>query len=208
VTVHPISATYIGLYRGTASETSFNLGAIQNLAGGNDGGTKAFAAARSGADASYFVWRWSGSHLQAFASDWQMRFAMNGQNTNNKLIAGEQFGIGGMDSVRGFLEREVTSDSGYRGTMELYTPEYSSKIGLGGGSRLRSLFFYDWGEVKRREPGIAELHQSSIASFGIGFRYSRGTNLSFRFDYGVVSNAGGTQGKSEGRVHSSFAYIF
>ena len=208
VTVHPISLTYLGLYRGTASETSFNLAAIQNLAGGNDGGSKAFTAARSGSDASYFITRWGVSHLQAFASDWQMRFAMNGQATNNKLVAGEQFGVGGMDSVRGFLEREVSSDSGYRGTAELYTPEYSAKIGLPGGSRLRSLFFYDWGEVKRREPGIAELRQSSIASFGLGLRYSRGSNLSLRMDYAVVTDSGGTQGKSDGRLHASFAYVF
>jgi hemolysin activation/secretion protein len=207
--VHPVSATYIALYRGVASETSANLSAVQNLAGGNDGGSSAFAAARPGSDPSYFLWRYGFSHLQAFANDWQARFAFNGQITGNKLIAGEQFGIGGVDSVRGFFEREVTADTGFRGTTELYTPDFASSVPMmPGGSRLRSVFFYDWGVVKRRQPLLAEQQQSSIASFGLGMRYSRGTNTSLRLDYAVVTDPGGTQGKNDGRLHASFAYIF
>jgi hemolysin activation/secretion protein len=209
VTVHPVYATYIGVYRGTASETSVNIGAVQNLAGGNDAGSTAFTAARTGSSASYFIWRYGASHLQAFANDWQMRLAANGQGTRNKLVAGEQFGVGGMDSVRGFLEREVSSDSGWRGTTELYTPDFASKLGfLPGGSRLRSLAFYDVGVVKRYQPLLGEQHQSSIASFGFGLRYSRGTSLSLRLDYASVNNPGGTQGKNDGRLHASLAYIF
>jgi len=209
VTVHPVSLTYLGLIRGAASETSFNIGAIQNLAGGNDGGSQAFTAARAGAAPDYFVWRYGTSHLQAFSSDWQMRMAFNGQMTQNKLVAGEQFGVGGSDSVRGFLEREVAADSGYRGTVEAYTPDYSGSVGLlPSGSRLRSLFFYDWGAVKRRQPGFGEQQQSSIASTGFGWRYSRGTNTSLRVDYAIVMDPGGTQGKKDGRLHASFAYIF
>jgi hemolysin activation/secretion protein len=209
VTVHPVNVTYIGLFRGAASETSFNVGAVQNLAGGNDGGTQAFAAARPGSDPSYFLWRYGASHLQAFPSDWQMRFAVNGQMAKDKLVAGEQFGIGGMDSVRGFLEREVTADSGFRGTIEAYTPDYAGRIGLlPSGSRLRTVGFYDWGLVKRYQPILGEQHQSGIASIGFGLRYSRGTNVSLRMDYAVVRDAGGTQGKGDGRMHASFAYVF
>ncbi len=209
VTVHPVSVTYIGLYRGTASETSVNIAAVQNLAGGNDGNTQAFNAARSGAPADYFVWRYGFSHLQAFSSDWQMRLAANGQITRNKLVAGEQFGAGGADSVRGFLEREVTADSGFRTSVEFYTPDYASRTPfLPSGSRLRTVFFYDQAQLKRFQPLVGEQQTTSIGSFGFGFRYSRGTNTSVRMDYGVVNDAGGIQGKSEGRVHGSLAYVF
>jgi hemolysin activation/secretion protein len=210
ITVHPISLTYIGLYRGTASESSFNVGAVQNLAGGNDGGSSSFQAARTGAPPDYFMWRYGASHLQAFPNDWQMRLAMNGQATKNRLVAGEQFGIGGADSVRGYLEREVTGDRGIRGSVEFYTPDYSSRIAnlLPGGSRLRSVVFYDWGQVRRYQALIGEIQQQGLGSFGVGMRYSRSTNTSLRADYAVTTDAGGLQGRSEGRLHASFAYIF
>ena len=209
VTVHPISVNYYGVYRTGASETSFNLGAFKNLPGGNDGHTKAFEAARSGGESTYFITRYGINHLQAFANEWQMRLGFNGQLTRDRLVSGEQFGIGGADSVRGYLEREVVNDNGYRGTAEFYTPDYASSIPfLPGGSRLRTLFFYDWGLTRRYSPLLGEQKQSAIASYGLGFRFSRGTNISFRFDYGVVSDAGGTQGRYENRAHAAFSYIF
>ena len=209
VTVHPVSVTYFGVYRTGASETSFNAGVSKNLAGGNDGHSKAIEAARAGGEANYQITRYGFNYLQAFANEWQMRVGFNGQLTRDRLIAGEQFGIGGGDSVRGFLEREVVNDNGYRGTAELYTPDYSSSIPfLPGGSRLRTLFFYDWGLVQRYSPLLGEQKQSAIASYGLGFRFSRGTNMSMRFDYGVVADAGGSQGRFENRAHATFSYIF
>jgi hemolysin activation/secretion protein len=209
ITVHPISVTYYGVYRTGASETSFNLGAFKNLPGGNDGHTKAFEASRVGAEPNYFIFRYGINHLQAFANEWQMRLGFNGQMTRDRLVSGEQFGIGGADSVRGFLEREVVNDNGYRGTAEFYTPDYASSIPfLPGGSRLRTLFFYDWGLTRRYSPLLGEQMQSAIASYGLGFRFSRGTNMSFRFDFGSVTDAGGSQGRFDGRAHAAFSYIF
>jgi hemolysin activation/secretion protein len=209
VTVSPISITYAGLYRGAASETSFNASVVQNLPGGNDGGTQAFEAARPGAPPGYFLFRYGINHLQAFTNDWQMRLGLNGQVTRDKLVAGEQFGVGGADSVRGFLEREVTNDNGFRGTAEIYTPDFAGRIGwLPAGSRLRSVFFYDWANTIRFQPLPGEANRSAIASWGAGIRYSRSTNTSLRLDYAVVDDAGGSQGRYEGRLHASFAYIF
>ncbi len=209
ITVHPVSVTYYGVYRTGASETSFNAGAFKNLAGGNDGGSKAFEAARTGGEANYFVFRYGINHLQAFANEWQMRLGFNGQLTRDRLVSGEQFGVGGADSVRGFLEREVANDNGFRGTTEFYTPDYASSIPfLASGSRLRTLFFYDWGLTRRYSPLLGEQKQAAIASFGLGFRFSRGNNMSFRFDFASVTDAGATQGRFDGRAHAMFSYIF
>jgi len=208
MTVHPFGATYSGIYRSPSSETSFNAGWMQNLPGGNDGGSSSFEAARSGARARYLIWRYGINHNRAFANDWQMRVGFGGQATRDRLIAGEQFGVGGMDSVRGFLEREVANDHGYRGTLEFYSPDFAGKFRLLSGMRARGVVFADWGAVRRMEPGIAELHSQHIGSTGFGVRMSRGTNLSFRFDYAVVTDKGGLQGRGDGRVHASFSYVF
>lgn len=208
VNVQPVSVTYLGLYRTAESETSFNVGAYKNLPYRKDAGQDAFTASRLESPAAYFLTRYAINHNRAFQNDWQMRASINGQMTRHKLIAGEQFGIGGADSVRGFLEREVTNDNGHRGTIEFYTPDYGGKLPWFGGLRARTVLFYDWGQVKRMGPLAGETFQQGLASMGFGFRIARGTNFSLKFDFGHITNAGGSQGRNEGRVHASMAYIF
>jgi hemolysin activation/secretion protein len=208
VTVHPVSLNYSGIYRQPTNETSFYLSYAQNLPGGNDGGSTAFDAARPGARPGYTVWRYGLNHNRGFESDWQARFAFSGQLTRDELVPGEQYGIGGVDSVRGFLEREVTNDYGYRGTLEFYTPDFSGKMPILSGMRARALVFTDWGGVQRNNPTPSEIHGQHIGSVGFGLRISRGTNMSFRVDYAVVTDAGGNEQRGDGRVHASFSYVF
>ncbi len=228
-TVHPLSAQYVGLLRGQDSETSFSLGFSQNIPGGNDGrgsdwcapipGQPNLTPVRVDADGNcatprYNLWRWSVNHNQALPRDWQARFAMNGQQTHYMLASGEQFGIGGADSVRGFLEREVVADRGYRGTVEVYTPDFGGQTGIAG-ARMRALAFVDWGGVNTYRPLPGQPHGQHIGSAGLGIRFSRGTNLSFRLDIGTVWNASfqdpdksSGQGVGESRGHASFSYVF
>src|ERR1035437_1661356 len=163
VTVHPISLTYAGTYRKNESESNFFVSLNQNLPGGNDAGTGAFAGdpfspparppARADANPRYFVTRWGFNHNRALPRDWQFRWGMSGQLTRDMLISGEQFGIGGADSVRGFLEREIINDNGYRGTFEFYTPDFGKIVPVAG-ARMRALAFYDWGAVRRIRPAV------------------------------------------------------
>lgn len=217
VTVHPISLTYSGAYRKSESESTFYVTLSQNLPGGNDGGTGAFQGdptavparppAREGADPLYLVTRWGFNHNRALPRDYQFRLGMSGQLTRDSLIPGEQFGIGGADSVRGFLEREMIDDTGYRGTFELYSPDFGGIVPLTG-ARLRALTFYDWGGLRRMRPGPLEMHGQHVSSVGLGLRFSRGTNVSLRLDAATVTDSGGVQKIGDVRVHMSFAYIF
>jgi hemolysin activation/secretion protein len=216
ITVHPFSATYLGLWRMQDAETGFSLGYTRNLPGGNDGDRATFCqtnpvARNNGigncARADYELFKYSFNHNRAIAGDWQARFAFSGQYTRDMLVTAEQFGMGGADSIRGFLEREITNDRGYRGTFEIYTPDFGGKIGISG-ARARALVFADWGNVSRNNPGPGEVGAQSVWSMGPGLRFSRGTNLALRVDYAIVQDAGGTQKVGNSRVHFSFSYIF
>ena len=208
IAVHPVTASYSGTFRTAGSETSFYGTVVNNLPGGDDGGSTAFFLTRPGARPGYLVWRWGATHNRAFANDWQIRVGMNGQMTRDRLVSAEQFGIGGVDSMRGFSEREITNDRGHRGTMEVYTPDLSNTLESLSGTRLRFMAFYDWGLVQRVEPLEGELHQIGASSAGLGVRTSRGANLSVRFDFGRVIDKGGAQGRGDGRLHASMAYVF
>ena len=159
------------------------------------------------ADAFYEIWRYSFSRNQALPGDFQWRAAFNGQWTNDMLVSGEQFGIGGMDSVRGFAEREIVNDVGYRGTMEIYSPDFGNKLPIAG-ARTRMLLFLDWGHVARNRPGPVEQRYQDVWSYGIGLRFSRGTNMAFRIDYAAVAQPGGFESVGDLRLHASFSYIF
>ena len=233
VTVHPVSLTYAGSYRRQSSDTSFSVGITQNLPGGNDGTGADFCnrdtdqnrgqGPRNGdscGNARYFITKWSFNHNQALRNDVQVRFAMNGQLTRDMLVSGEQFGIGGADSVRGYLERQITDDNGYRGTLEFYTPDFGGKTGISA-ARLRFVYFVDWGGTKRNRPGPAEIHGQHIGASGFGLRFSRGSNFTLRADYAMVFDEGGGnrgtaiagnefqgQGKGDGRLTFSMSYVF
>jgi hemolysin activation/secretion protein len=212
IVVHPLTVLYSAIYRQQDNETGFQIGLSKNWSGGNDGRDVNFCASRSNnvdlcAGAGYTIWRWGFNHNRALPGDWQARFAMNGQYTDDMLVTGEQFGIGGADSVRGFAEREVTNDWGFRGTAEIYTPDFGGRTGFAG-ARARALTFVDWGGVKRVHPGPGEINKQHIASGGLGFRFSHGTNLAFRADWAMVWNEGGNQGSGDSLVHFSFSYVF
>lgn len=84
----------------------------------------------------------------------------------------------------------------------------SRPLELTGGTRVRGLVFYDWGRAERAEPLPGEASQQGAGSVGFGVRLSRGANLSVRLDFGIVVDKAGIQGRGDGRLHASMAYIF
>jgi len=106
---------------------------------------------------------------------WTARGAF--QYSPDVLIAGEQFGIGGVTSVRGTeLERPVTGDKGVSATLELTSPELAPG--------LRLLGFVDAGYVRNNQPdGLGNPSSDRLASVGLGARFSRGP-FSASLDYG------------------------
>lgn len=207
VTIHPISLTYNGQWQGHASQAGFYLTAAHNLPGGNNGNDADFAATRLGAKANYALARLGGSVAHNTRGDWQLRAALDNQYTAEPLVPGEQFGLGGHDSVRGFGERTVTGDRGYRASLEIYTPDLGKKTGINH-ARLRLLAFVEGGWVERLEPQPGETSVIGIASAGAGLRFGLDKNLSVRLDYGYVLDGGGDKERGDDRLHASVAYVF
>lgn len=207
ISVHPISVTYSGIWRLPASEATIFTALSQNIPGGNDGRTENFANSRIGATKTYSIFRLGGTYSAALPNDVLVRLALNGQYTRNSLVAGEQFGVGGADTVRGFLEREVANDYGHRGSVEIYSPDFGA---TGGNKELRTrlLAFWDFAGVKRNFPQPGEIPGTWISSAGFGVRAALSNYFSLRADFAQVLNSGGSQGKSDGRGHFSFSFVF
>jgi len=207
VRVHPVSMAYMGTWNRRSDQLSYYLGAYQNIPGGADGDSEAIAAARPEAKAWYSIGRTGFTYARSFKGDWQTRLRFDGQYTGDALIPGEQFGIGGWNSVRGFFEREVAADYGYSGSVEFYTPDFAPKRGFGQGS-LRALAFYDIGAVhfNHPQPGVDE--QQSISSAGVGLRMGFKNNVALRVDGASVIDQGGSQHKGDWMIHFGLLVSF
>jgi len=190
ITIHPVSLTYSGLRRYAASEFSFFGSVSRNIPGGNDGDTEAFECPRpsdglcvrfpENATARYTIFRGGFNYVTQFSNEWQARVGANGQYTSDLLVSGEQYGIGGPDTVRGYFLREVASDKGYSIQNELYTPDIARALKASDDFRLRFVGFYDYGSVTGNGPGAIS-HQV-LASAGAGLRLSYTKSVSLRFD--------------------------
>ncbi|MDH4294099.1 MAG: ShlB/FhaC/HecB family hemolysin secretion/activation protein [Betaproteobacteria bacterium] len=208
ITIRPASIGYAGLKRFTASQWAFNGAISSNIPGGNDGEQRDFDLTRFGATANYNILRAGTSFAHAFSNDWQGRIAWQGQYTDDLLIPGEQFGIGGPDSVRGYLPREVANDKGYSAQLEVFTPDFAAKAGLTDKWRTRVIGFYDFGDVRRNNPLPGESAGQYLASTGLGLRLSYGKSVNLRFDVAQILKAYGTRQTDDQRISANIAIIY
>ncbi len=209
ITIHPVSLTYNGLWRMSNSEFGFNVSYSRNFfPGGNDAADSDFKASRADSTADYAIWRVGANYTRAFAEDWQFRAVFTGQYTDDALVAGEQFGYGGPDSVRGFNIREVANDKGYSSQFEVYTPDLGSRLKWAD-VKLRLLAFYDEGITGRNSVQPGDLSKGAGgASVGFGARFGYGKHLTLRFDWAQVIDAAGSQAKGDQMVNVTAAVQF
>ncbi len=213
VTVRPISLTYSGNWAKPGRISDFYVALAHNIPGGANGQESDFNAARPspnggiGAPSRYTIFRAGASTVNAFENNWQVRAAFNAQYTPDALVSGEQFGITGATAVRGFLEREITRDTGYFANLELYTPNLTGELVSGEGN-LRALLFYDFASAANNPLDGETKQQSLISSIGAGLRWNIQRNFNMRIDLARVIDGGGIKknGDLGGHISGYFGF--
>jgi hemolysin activation/secretion protein len=189
-TVRPVSATYSGQWQRPGETIDFNLGVMYHMfpigsfyqgPGGVD--RYSFVTTRQSSDA-FMALRAGGSYITALFGEWLGRVAVNGQYAHGPLPSGEQIGLVGGSTVRGFLERAVSADRGLVLNLELYTPEYATVLGVPGS--LKGLAFYDAASGHNFAALNTGYARANVASAGVGLRYSLNKDISARFDVARV----------------------
>lgn len=200
VAVRPVAVGYAAKWTLARTDLNLSMTAWRNIPGGSHGGDDDIRLARSNGSPDYALLRYGASVTHAFANDWQAHAALNGQYTRDSLIPREQFGAGGIDSVRGFTEREIADDKGHAGRIELYTPNLCAHVARAAG-QCRAVAFHDMAHVARNDPLAGERRRETIAGAGLGLRFALDRLMSVQLDIGRVTNAGGLQGKGDHRMH-------
>lgn len=105
-----------------------------------------------------------------FYTNWITLFRLDGQWASEPLISTEQFGAGGVNSVRGYHEGEVFGDDGWHLSLEQQTPWHT--VGMIGGNTplsIRGSIYMDYARVDLIDP---QGRQGSTPLWGTGFGLS------------------------------------
>lgn len=193
----PLSVGYNAKYRLKKWRFTGDASYAANLQSGADNNDDTYAAVRVGASADWDHWRFGASVNYAFKNKWLYRGVMKAQVTDQALIPGEQFGMGGMNSLRGYQEREVLGDSGVYLLSEFISPALSSL------ANTRGVVFYDWGQTDRRQAQAGESSREHPESIGAGLRWTYEKNVSLKIDYGHVLKDAASSQAGDSKWHLS-----
>lgn len=145
---------------------------------------------------------------------------LQGQASNSNLLPSEQFGLGGMETVRGYRERVANGDSGVLVNLELITPDFSvrqSCTSFFGAAqscdniacvcnknpydRFALFLFLDYGWAYQHKQIAPTPQNEQLLSVGSGLRFFLDEYVQIRADWGYRLKKVTGEGDLGGRLH-------
>jgi len=183
VSYWPFSISYNAASVGKYYETSLNAGVTFSFRGTSPQEEIEFDNRRYNADANFFYFRGSLEHTQRLPFDFQLFAGVQGQASANPLLDTEQFSLGGLSTVRGYLESVVVGDSAVCGTLEFRSP--SLLKWLGEGHEWRVFIFLDGGSAVLNDPLPEQTSNFNLWSYGIGSTIKIFSHVNGEFIIGI-----------------------
>ncbi len=136
-----------------------------------------FECKRNGARPSFLAWKHALDISAPLWGRWRFNATLDGQLASGPLVAGEQYTLGGADTVRGYYDHEQAGDAGWFARFELLTPAWSLAS-----SRLTGLLFMDRGFVNLQEALEGQVERAHLGAWGLGLRMQLGTGTQLALD--------------------------
>ena len=196
-------------YMAKAEHPRVTLGAgveyVANIGGGRANNAAAYTTARPQSNTNWDAIRWELDAQYNIAGRWSLGAKLRGQYSNDALIPGEQFGVGGVASVRGLREREATGDRGYTASLEFAAPAVYAGM--------TPFAFADFGHRSHVVAVAATAPKDNVASTGLGLRWNWEKGLDVMLTYAHVLNgtgngAPGTNGTPRGHDKINFSLFY
>jgi hemolysin activation/secretion protein len=184
VTYYPVVASYGGAtFQNEKFTTQLNASLTYNLRTPSSP-IEDFDAKRYKASPNFTHFNADVSHTQELPEGVQLYAKIQGQVADGPLVSSEQFSLGGLDTVRGYLESEVLGDNGIVGSVELRSPDIGDllqkqmKSETGEGSprfttfnEWRFFLFTDGGQATVIDPLAEQQARLEEWSYGLGTRF-------------------------------------
>lgn len=171
-----------------------------------------FSCKRLGADGGFAYFRMDVRHAQPLGR-WSADLRLAGQVATQALVGGEQYALGGADSVRGYLSAEAVGDHGVMGSLQINTPNLSPSAGQAaqGGTaadspwrkldELTAYAFVDAGQIRVINPSAGQTAHQNLAALGLGLKLRSFKDWTLNTDWAMAFKpATVTQSKGK-RVH-------
>lgn len=169
VTYFPMTLSYSAGQVRKHSYTDLNLTTTFHLRGlGSNDTAESLGIRRYQADDGFFYVRGDLSHTHDLPGGFKAFIKVQSQLSGSALINTEQFSIGGLSSVRGYLEATQLGDSGVIGTAELRSPTLLGAEAKDSSDEWRFYAFYDQGRVFVNKTLPAQSNYFDLASVGVG----------------------------------------
>ena len=184
ITYYPLTADYSATWIGEGSTTEVGASVIGNIRSfGSD--REEFDNRRFNATGGFVYFRGDASRLEELPFGIRGFAKVQGQFSNDALISSEQFSVGGLDTVRGYLESEALGDSAALGTLELRSPSLTNYLGDAVLNDWRFHLFADAGRVFVNDTLPEQQDRFDLWSFGVGTRVQLLDYVNGSFDFAV-----------------------
>jgi hemolysin activation/secretion protein len=181
ITYFPAITNYTATWQGEGSSTQLVAGATFGLRG--IGSTPAaYQVRRDRSSANFIHFNGELSHQHDLPEGFQIFGKVQGQYADQPLVSSEQFSLGGLDTVRGYLESEILADNGIAATVELRSPNFAKPLQAllrdeaGGPSKInlfnewRVYGFLDAAAASINKPLLEQQAHFALWSYGVGAR--------------------------------------
>ncbi len=200
---------YDGTYQAETSQVQFNFTA--NFAprglGNNE---EEFLLRRDNAKPNYAYIRSDLKYTKKLPYDWAVQARLSGQLASGPLIGVEQFTLGGVDSVRGYLESSELGDNGIFTSVELRTPPFKKFIkNKSYADYIKDFYafsFIDAGYSRLYDPLDSQDKSSNISSVGLGLKLKTTKGIFTNLDYAYALKDSGEVKSGDDRLHFRVGY--
>ncbi len=203
----PFSATYSASTIDKQGSWQYGSGWVLGLRG-FVGSEQDFANKRYLAQSNFSVLKFDLARTHNLPHGMTLFAKAEGQVSSQPLISDEQFVMGGVDSVRGYLESTFAGDKGLRTSVELRSGHLApeSWAWLNG---LRAHVFLDGAALWLKSPLPEQDSREGLLSTGFGLRVQARKQFSLALDLGwPLHDAGPTLKGSSPRLHASGSVEF
>jgi hemolysin activation/secretion protein len=156
-------------------------------------------------DSQFLAWRGQTQWARLLAPEMLLLLRGDFQLADRSLVPVEQFRLGGGDTIRGYRQDVLLTDSGALGSAEIHLPIYQKQDVV-----VQFVPFADVGTGWNREASNPDPDPDTLASVGIGALVRAGDRLNARIDWGIplVEVDSSDRTWQENGIHFSVSYSF
>jgi hemolysin activation/secretion protein len=202
----PFSVAYSATLPDTTGVSSFNVGVNLSFRGAV-ADAREFEDKRYKSRANYLTFTGGVERNQRLPWGFSLQGRLDGQLTDQPLIANEQFIGGGAESVRGYHESEAAGDNALHGSFELASPDLLAPLAKPG-FQMVPYIFYDGAGLWVKQALEGQQKLIGLEGTGIGLRGVLFGGFSFQTDLGFALLATDRTPKGDSYLHFQVKWQF